>query len=57
MTSARELLRRIVQVLPNGPLLDYRQTFGERELKAPDAAGTLGAKTETGGGQLIQIHV
>ena len=24
-----ELLRRMVQVLPNGPLLDYRQAFGE----------------------------
>ena len=33
----------MVQVLPNGPLLDYPQAFGERELKAPNAAGTLGA--------------
>ena len=24
-----ELLRRMVQVLPNGPLLDYRQPCGE----------------------------
>ncbi len=24
-----ELLRRAVQVLPNGPLLDYSQVFGE----------------------------
>ena len=24
-----ELLRRVVQVLPNGPLLDYTQAFGE----------------------------
>ena len=24
-----ELLRRLVQVLPNGPLLDYKQAFGE----------------------------
>ena len=24
-----ELLRRIVQILPNGLLLDYRQAFGE----------------------------
>ena len=24
-----ELLRRMVQVLPNGPLLDYTQAFGE----------------------------
>ena len=24
-----ELLRRMVQVLPNGPLLDYPQAFGE----------------------------
>ncbi len=24
-----ELLRRMVQVLPNGPLLEYRQAFGE----------------------------
>ncbi len=23
-----ELLRRMVQVLPNGPLLNYRQAFG-----------------------------
>ena len=38
-----ELLRRLVQVLPNGPLLDYRQVFGEHELKAPNAAWTLGA--------------
>ena len=38
-----ELLRRMVQVLPNGPLLDYKQAFGEEELKAPNAAGTLGA--------------
>ncbi len=38
-----ELLRRTVQVLPNGPLLDYLQAFGEQELKAPNAAGTLGA--------------
>ncbi len=38
-----ELLRRMVQVLPNGPLLDYRQAFGERELKAPNAARTLRA--------------
>ncbi len=37
-----ELLRRMVHVLPNGPLLDYRQVFGEQELKAPNAAGTLG---------------
>ncbi len=29
-----ELLRRMVQVY--GPLLDYRQAFGERELKAPN---------------------
>ena len=38
-----ELLRRVVHVLPNGPLLDYRQAFGEQELKASNAAGTLGA--------------
>ena len=25
-----ELLRRMVQVLPNGPLLDYKQAFGEQ---------------------------
>ncbi len=24
-----ELLRRMVQVLPNGPLLDHKQAFGE----------------------------
>ncbi len=30
-----ELLRRMVQVLPHGPLLDYRQAFAEQELKAP----------------------
>ncbi len=24
-----ELLRRTVHVLPNGPLLDYQQAFGE----------------------------
>ncbi len=30
-----ELLRRLVQVLPNGPLLDYPQAFGEQDLKAP----------------------
>ena len=24
-----ELLRRMIQVLPHGPLLDYRQAFGE----------------------------
>ncbi len=30
-----ELLRRMVQVLPNGPLLDYPHAFAERELKAP----------------------
>ncbi len=24
-----ELLRRLVQVLPNGPLLDHRQAFAE----------------------------
>ncbi len=24
-----ELLRKMVQVVPNGPLLDYRQAFGE----------------------------
>ncbi len=41
--STRNLFRRMVQVLPNGPLLDYKQAFGERELKAPNAAGTLGA--------------
>ncbi len=33
---------RMVQVLPNGPLLDYKWAFGEQELKAPNAAGTLG---------------
>lgn len=38
-----ELLRRMVQVLPNGALLDYLQAFGEQELKAPNDAGTLGA--------------
>ena len=38
-----ELLRRMVQVLPNAPLLDYSQVFAEPELKAPNAAGTLGA--------------
>ncbi|MEE9293516.1 MAG: hypothetical protein V3W34_00925 [Phycisphaerae bacterium] len=38
-----ELLRRMVRVLPNGPLLDYWQAFGDQELKAPNAAGTLGA--------------
>ncbi len=38
-----ELLKGMVQVLSNGPLLDYRQAFGEQELKAPNAAGTLGA--------------
>ncbi len=43
----RELLRRTVQVLPNGPLLDYKQVFGEQELKAPNAAGTLGASPLT----------
>ncbi len=36
-----ELLRRMV--LPNGPLLDYKQAFGEQELRAPNAARTLGA--------------
>ena len=41
--STRNLFRRMVQVLPNGPLLDYPQAFGEQELKAPNAAGTLGA--------------
>ncbi len=24
-----ELLRKMVRILPNGPLLDYTQTFGE----------------------------
>ncbi len=33
-----ELLRRMVQVVPNGPLLDYPQAFGEQELKAPNTA-------------------
>ena len=36
-----ELVRKMV--LPNGPRLDYTQAFGEQELKAPNAAGTLGA--------------
>ncbi len=38
-----DLLGRMVQVLPNGPLQDYSQAFGEQELKAPNAAGTVGA--------------
>ncbi len=33
-----ELLGRMVQVLPNGALLDCRQAFGKRELKPPNAA-------------------
>ncbi len=37
------LLGRMVQVLPNGPLLDYQKACGEHELRAPNAAGTLGA--------------
>ncbi len=36
-----ELLRRMAQVY--GPLLDCWQAFGEQELKAPNAARTLGA--------------
>ncbi len=39
-----ERLRGMVHVLPNGVLLDYPQTFGEQELKAPNAARTLGAR-------------
>ncbi len=35
--------------MPNGPLLDYPQAFGEQELKAPNAAGTLGASRPTSG--------
>ena len=31
-----ELLRRMV--LPNGPLLDYKQAFGEEEVNVPNAA-------------------
>ncbi len=31
-----ELLRRMVQVLPNDPLLDYPQGFDKQELKAPN---------------------
>ena len=34
-----ELLGRIVEVVPNGPLLGYSQVFGEHELKAPNARG------------------
>ena len=37
------LLRRLVPLLRNGPLLDYKQAIGERELQAPNAARTLGA--------------
>ena len=33
----------MVQVLPNGQLLDYKEAFGEQELKAPNAARTLGS--------------
>ena len=40
-----ELLTRTVQVVPNGPLLDHPQAFAEQELKAPNAAGTLGTRS------------
>ncbi len=43
----------MVQVLPIGPLLDYPQAFGEQELKAPNAAGTLGAGLD---GWLLEPH-
>ena len=42
-----ELLRRMVQVY--GPLLGYPQAFGEQELKAPNAARTLGALRRSSG--------
>ena len=31
-----KLLKRLVHVLPNGPLLDYRQVFGEPRTESPE---------------------